>query len=77
MKISVIVNEKKYNWEVEPGERVIDLLRRHGFHSVRNSCDYRGFCGNCAIFLDGKIINSCLLLAPQIDGKTIDRKSVV
>jgi len=67
VKINVTLNGKKRIFHTEPGERVIDLLRRHGIFSVKNGCDGEGTCGMCAILLDGKTVNSCQLLAPQID----------
>ncbi len=71
MKIAVRVNGVPREFEVRPGERVRDLLRREQILSVRNGCDGQGSCGACSILLDGRTVNSCLLLAPQIDGKKI------
>jgi carbon-monoxide dehydrogenase small subunit len=34
-------------------------------------CD-TGSCGACSILLDGKVVKSCMLLAPQIDGAEIE-----
>lgn len=68
MKINIILNSVKREFHTEPGERVIDLLRRHGIFSVKNGCDGEGTCGACAILVEGKVVNSCQLLAPQIDG---------
>jgi hypothetical protein len=42
MKISVKVNGTLREFEVQPGERVLDLLRRDHLLSVRNGCDGRG-----------------------------------
>jgi putative selenate reductase molybdopterin-binding subunit len=71
MKIAVKVNGTLREFEVQPGERVRDLLRREHFLSVRNGCDGQGSCGACSIILDGRSVNSCLLLAPQINGREI------
>jgi len=71
MRISVKVNGTLREFEVQPGERVRDLLRREHLLSVRNGCDGQGSCGACSILLDGRTVNSCLLLAPQIDGREI------
>ena len=78
IRIRVKLNGEPRQFNTEPGEKVRDLLRREGFISVRNGCDGRGACGACAIILDRKLVNSCLLLAPQIDGKelyTVDHLS--
>ncbi|HPZ09991.1 MAG TPA: molybdopterin-dependent oxidoreductase [Candidatus Eremiobacteraeota bacterium] len=71
MRISVTINGKKRIFDTAPGERVLHLLRRYGILSVKNGCDGEGTCGVCAILLDGKVVNSCQLLAPQIDGHEI------
>jgi putative selenate reductase molybdopterin-binding subunit len=71
MRISVKVNGTLREFEAQPGERVRDLLRREHLLSVRNGCDGQGSCGACSILLGGRTVNSCLLLAPQIDGREI------
>ncbi|MCP4590928.1 MAG: molybdopterin-dependent oxidoreductase, partial [bacterium] len=78
MKISVGLNGVVTEFETEPGEKVRDLLQRKGFISARNGCDGQGACGSCAVLLDGRLVNSCLLLTPQIDGRklhTVDHLS--
>ena len=71
MKINVTLNGVQKTIYTEPGENVRHLLAREGIVSVRNGCDAQGVCGACAIILNGKVVNSCLLVAPQIDGKEI------
>ena len=71
MKINVTLNGVPRTIDTGPGEKVRDLLARQGFVSLRNGCDAQGVCGACAIILNGKVVNSCLLVAPQIDGKEI------
>ena len=71
MRISVRINGTLRELEAEPGQRVRDLLRREHLLSVRNGCDGQGSCGACSIVLDGRTVNSCLLLAPQVDGREI------
>ena len=71
MRIRVKVNGTPREFEVQPGKRVRDLLRRGHILSVRNGCDGQGSCGACTILLDGRTVNSCLLLAPQVDGHEI------
>lgn len=68
MKITITLNGLKKHFYTEPDERVDVLLRRNGIISLRNGCNGEGTCGSCSIILNGKTVNSCLLLAPQIDG---------
>ncbi len=71
MRITAKVNGLRREFEARPGERVRDLLRREQILSVRNGCDGQGSCGACSIILEGKTVNSCLLLAPQLEGKEV------
>jgi putative selenate reductase molybdopterin-binding subunit len=71
MKINVTLNGVPRTITAEPGANVRHLLAREGIVSMRNGCDAQGVCGACAILLNGKVVNSCLLVAPQIDAKEI------
>jgi len=71
MIINILLNHKKYEWEIEPHQTLLDLLRKHNFLGVKHGgCDH-GECGACAVLLDGKPVNSCNLLAAQADGHEI------
>ena len=71
MKIALTLNGASRTLDAAPGETARDLLRRTGIFSVRNGCDGQGSCGSCAILLNRKLVNSCLLLAPQLDGQEV------
>ena len=71
MKITFTLNGIPQEIEVSPGIKVVDMLKGLHINSVRRGCDEEGKCGNCSIILDGKLVNSCLLIVPQIDGKSI------
>ena len=55
---------------ISPDDTLLDVLRREGITSVKRGCD-EGYCGTCAILVDGRLLNACLLLAPQVEGCTI------
>ncbi|MCD4654648.1 (2Fe-2S)-binding protein [bacterium] len=67
MKINVIVNDTKQIFDIQPGDRLLDVLRTEGYMSVKEGCG-DGNCGSCVVLLDGKPVNSCLILAPRVDG---------
>jgi aerobic-type carbon monoxide dehydrogenase small subunit (CoxS/CutS family) len=55
---------------IRPDDNLLDLLRREGVTSVKRGCG-EGYCGACAILVDGRLLNACRLLAPQVEGCTI------
>ena len=67
--IQFILNGVEVSVEVDAGKRAIDFLREDlDFTGTKIGCG-EGDCGACTILLDGKPVNSCLLLAAQLDGK--------
>ncbi|MBW2701531.1 MAG: (2Fe-2S)-binding protein [Deltaproteobacteria bacterium] len=70
MDIRVTINGEPVLWQVKPGERVLDILRREGFASVKHGCG-EGDCGSCTILVDGETMRACLLLAGQMEGREI------
>jgi carbon-monoxide dehydrogenase small subunit len=71
MKIEITVNDKIYNLNIEPHERLLDVLRnRLQLTSVKEGCS-EGECGACTVIMDGKAVNSCMVLAYQARNKNI------
>jgi len=65
IEINLTVNGREYRVEVEPSTRLIDLLRDElGLTGTKEGCG-KGECGTCTVIMDGKTVNSCLILAPQ------------
>lgn len=71
MPFTVTLNGSQRIIEAEAHEGVKDVLRREGILSVRAGCDGEGTCGNCAVLLDGRLVNTCLLLMGQVAGRDI------
>jgi putative selenate reductase molybdopterin-binding subunit len=71
MKIHLWVNQKEHDLEVLPGDNLLNVLRGLGYYSVKHGCE-NGECGACAVLLDGRVVNSCLLLAAQAEGHVIE-----
>ncbi len=70
-KISIKVNGESRYVYVEPNEVLLDVLRdKLGVKSPKSGCE-RGDCGACAVFLNGKSVKSCLILAIEADGQEI------
>jgi len=70
MRITLTVNEAKRDVEIEPGGTLLELLRREGYKGVKKGCG-SGDCGACAVLLDGRAVNSCLVLAAKADGRKV------
>jgi carbon-monoxide dehydrogenase small subunit len=71
ISFSLDVNGKKYAVEVEPGTTLLEALRDLlKVKSVHRGCE-EGECGACTVLLDGKPVNSCLVLAVQAEGSKI------
>jgi aerobic-type carbon monoxide dehydrogenase small subunit (CoxS/CutS family) len=68
--VHVTVNGEARRWRVEPGDLLLDVLRREGLWGVKRGCE-TGECGACAVLLDGEPINSCLMFAMQADGREL------
>jgi len=69
--ICLTVNEKEYEAAVEPNLTLTDFIRYQlGLTGTKKGCEI-GDCGSCTVIMDGKPVNSCLVLAVQADGRKI------
>ena len=69
--IRLAVNGETYTIAVEPRESLLDVLRdKLGLTGTKKGCN-RGDCGACTVIMDGKPVNSCLVLAVEADGKEL------
>jgi 2-furoyl-CoA dehydrogenase 2Fe-2S iron sulfur subunit len=72
MRIELTVNGRSHREEVEPRLLLSDFIRHTiGLTGTHVGCEH-GVCGACTIRLDGAAVRSCLLLAVQADGATIE-----
>ncbi len=71
MRLSFEVNGTRRELDVDPAARLIDMLRDElGLTGTKEGCG-NGECGACTVLLDGQPVNSCLVLAPQIEGREV------
>jgi len=69
--IHLTINDKAYEVAVEPNQTLADLLRYDlGLTGTKKGCEV-GDCGSCTVIMDGKPVNSCLVLAMQASGREI------
>lgn len=70
MNVNLEINSELKNIETAPNETLLRALRRHGYFGVKHGCE-NGACGACAVLIDGKPMNTCVMLAAQAEGKHI------
>ncbi|TRZ69743.1 MAG: 4-hydroxybenzoyl-CoA reductase subunit alpha [Bacteroidetes bacterium] len=70
--ININVNGDNYELAVKPGTTLLDLLREDmKLTGTKKGCEL-GDCGACTVIMDGKAVNSCLVLVIEADGKKIE-----
>jgi carbon-monoxide dehydrogenase small subunit len=70
--LKMVVNGKAVEAKVNPTWTLLKLLREElGLTGTKKGCE-RGDCGACTVLLDGKPVNSCLVLALQAEGKKVE-----
>ncbi|MCR4734968.1 MAG: 2Fe-2S iron-sulfur cluster binding domain-containing protein [Treponema sp.] len=58
MKIPVTLNGTKTDFEADPDESLMKVLRKYKCMSVKEGCN-KGFCGSCTVLLDNNPVASC------------------
>jgi xanthine dehydrogenase iron-sulfur cluster and FAD-binding subunit A len=69
--VTIAINGRAHTLTVPANTTLLDLLRDHlGLTGTKCGCEI-GECGACTVLLDGEPVNSCLVLAPQVDGREV------
>jgi aerobic-type carbon monoxide dehydrogenase small subunit (CoxS/CutS family) len=72
MRIVLDVNAERYELELAPDRRLVDVLREElGLTGTKLACG-EGACGACAVLLDGRAVASCMLPAAAVEGHTVE-----
>jgi carbon-monoxide dehydrogenase small subunit len=70
--INVTINGDNYEIAVEPWKTLNEVLRDQlNLTGTKLGCG-TGDCGACTVLLDGKSISSCLTLAVEVDGRSVE-----
>lgn len=71
MVVVFTLNDRTVEVEVDPADRLLDLLRyRLGLTGTKEGCG-EGECGACTVWIDGLPANACLVPAYQIGGASV------
>jgi aerobic-type carbon monoxide dehydrogenase small subunit (CoxS/CutS family) len=71
VRISVEINGRMHEGEVEPRTLLSDFIRHvAGLTGTKVGCE-QGVCGACTVQLDGEAVRSCLMLAVQANGRAL------
>lgn len=70
MDLTLKINGEKRTINIDPGEILLDTLRKTGLYSPKRACS-TGDCGACVILLDGEPVNSCLVFSASVQGKEV------
>jgi aerobic-type carbon monoxide dehydrogenase small subunit (CoxS/CutS family) len=70
--VKLNVNGKDYDVQIEPHWTLQHALQyRLGLTGAKTKC-YRGVCGSCTVIMDGRAVLSCITLAIECEGKSIE-----
>jgi len=71
MKVRFTVNGRAASVEADAEMRLLDALRDElHLTGTKEGCG-EGECGACTVLLDGRPVNSCLVLAAQAEGRDV------
>ncbi|MCE2438644.1 MAG: (2Fe-2S)-binding protein [Candidatus Latescibacteria bacterium] len=66
--VTTTINEEETEFLCEPRDTLLDVLRDNlGLTGAKEGCG-NGNCGACSVILDGRVINSCLVLGVEAEG---------
>ena len=69
--ITLTVNGTRHSLAIKPNALLVDVLRLQlGLTGTKKGCEL-GECGSCTVIMDGKAVNSCMVLAAATDGSEV------
>jgi carbon-monoxide dehydrogenase small subunit len=70
--VETTLNGEQVEFLCEPRQSLLEVLRDVlGFTGAKEGC-LTGDCGACSVMMDGRVVCSCLVLGPEVQGKTLE-----
>jgi len=71
VRVRAVINGEDVEFLCEPRQSLLEVLRETlGLTGAKEGCN-NGNCGACNVILDGVLVNSCLVLAVEIEGRSV------
>ena len=71
LAVHYTINGRRYEAYIEPNRTLLEVVRDElRLTGAKEGCG-TGDCGACSMIVDGKLVTSCLMLAPQAEGAEI------
>ena len=71
VRVQATINEEEVEFLCEPRQSLLEVLRETlGLTGAKEGCN-NGNCGACNVILEGALVNSCLMLAVEINGRNV------
>jgi carbon-monoxide dehydrogenase small subunit len=71
LPVQCVLNGQPAEFLVAPYQSLLEALRETlGMIGTKEGCN-DGNCGACTVSIDGRIVDSCLVLAPEVDGRAV------
>jgi len=71
IQVQATINGEETEFLCEPRQSLLEVLRETlGLTGAKEGCN-NGNCGACNVILDGTLVNSCLVLAVEINGRQV------
>ena len=70
--VETTLNGEQVEFLCEPRQSLLEVLRDVlGFTGSKEGC-LTGDCGACSVIMDGRVVCSCLVFGPEVQGKTLE-----
>lgn len=71
IRVNTTLNGEEISFLCEPSQTLLECLRDiMGLTGTKNGCN-DGNCGACSVLLDGRLVNSCLVLGAEVEGCSV------